>query len=254
MRDLSGTVPVTSQDSADPLPSSIIKAHNANDIAGPDADLKARIEELAGTPVTTASERATIKAKPEPATAVEIHEQQLDIICRNPNFSAPDGTITDPEAEPKPSTAAAARSARRSVLKIWETGDPQEREQLRDIVIAEYFTSAAGADILLRIPADNRKELRDLLDQLTVDGLCGIMSDDFRRKLENRGSVKRRTINLRASSSTVSGMMPGTGSPRQRIPRQLQRPIKEDSALAQGIHGAGGSMTEHSTTTEGTQR
>jgi Protein of unknown function (DUF3102) len=97
-----------------------------------------------------------------------------------------DGHIA--QGDTKTSTTKLTRP---SILAIWESGDPIERELIRDLVLDEFFATINGADLYERIPADNRKDvIAAFLDRLTPDGLCAAMSATFREQLQTRS--KRR--------------------------------------------------------------
>jgi hypothetical protein len=117
-----------------------------------------------------------------------------------------DHHVANAERTPTPTISKAAR---RSIFQLWETGSPEERQFLRDLVIDEHFGAATGADIYDRISANDRKEvISELLDRLTVSGMLAAMSPEFGQELRAKIPTKnkpRKSLNLTPTSSTVSG-------------------------------------------------
>ena len=118
-----------------------------------------------------------------------------------------------PAPKPSGSKSRVKRSTRRTILKDWAEGTPEERQAVQDLVLCEYFEAATGADILQRIPAGMRKDVVGaFLDLLTVSGLLAAMSAEFGRELRARVPAPKkaskpytRSINLTATRSSVSG-------------------------------------------------
>ena len=129
----------------------------------------AKVEEL-----TTGDVSAEVSAAARRAPYAA-EKQQLDGVCPSADFSEPNtaaATAMLPANSP-----SARKTERRTVLKIREDSDLVERQLIRDGVLDEYFASATGDDILLRIPTDGCREvcgawrrLRDALAPHAFDG------------------------------------------------------------------------------------
>jgi hypothetical protein len=120
----------------------------------------------------------------------------------------------EPKGEPESSDKTKTVRLRRSILQVWETGDSVEQDLLCDIVIAEYFATATGANLFQCIPANNRNAvISELLDRLGAEGLRQTMSPELKREFQKRTAVKGKSINLTASS-TVSGETAGNRGAR----------------------------------------
>lgn len=72
---------------------------------------------------------------------------------------------------------------------------PEEQRDIRDRVLADFFTQALGADIVSRIPTLKRDDVvRLLLDHMGVDGMLEAISPAFRQALCTKLPGKPKTF------------------------------------------------------------
>jgi hypothetical protein len=110
-------------------------------------------------------------------------------------------------------TNGSGSSAAELLLKVWDATTPEDQQFIRDLVLAEFFARAGGADIFDRIPAIRRAGVaRGFLDQLTAQGMCEAMSPEFRAQLHARMPAPKR----KSDKPFKKGLNHPTNSTRNR--------------------------------------
>jgi hypothetical protein len=135
--------------------------------------------EVAPAGIEVASAPVNFAGRPAIAE-VAAQDQQIGIPYPGPIAHEAQGGV-----EPPAPATATRKSTKRSILNTWDESPPDERELIADLVLEQYFELASGTDIFAHIPVARRTEvMRDLLDRLTVDGMCQVISPEFRKQLQ----------------------------------------------------------------------
>jgi hypothetical protein len=94
-----------------------------------------------------------------------------------------------------PVPAATSKNTETELLDVWCEATEEERQLVRDQVLAEFFGQATGVDIYDHIPESRRKDMvAAFLDRLTVETMLAMMSANFGRVLrEHLPAPKRKS-------------------------------------------------------------